>query len=463
MFGFGKAKLTVRQQVADFVFANSPDAYFVIDGGAISDCNAAMEKLMNCGRDRLIGLKPELLSPEMQPGGRRSADLGPGNIAATLRDGVHRFEWLHQRLDGSPLPVTVTLLAAEIAGRPVIIAFWSDMRATVALREAEQKARDAQEQLTRQQAKVVESLARALSRLADRDLTVRLDADFDSGYAQIRTDFNAAAQALGEAMTAVGGAVAGLKSGAAEIGATIGNLSRQSERQAAGLQETAATLDKIAAVVTGAAQSAQRSAEVSASARKGAENGGGIVREAIEAVAGIEKSSQQIGQIVGVIDEIAFQTNLLALNAGVEAARAGDAGRGFAVVAQEVRALAQRSAEAAKEIKTLIAGSRNEVGRGVDLVGKTGAALERIVAEIGEINGLAVTIATTVREQAANLNQVNGAVGEVDQVVQRTTAMVEEAAAASQTLANDAEDLASLVERFKLTAHGEGPRRQRAA
>jgi len=450
MFGFGKATLSVRQQVADFVFTNSPDAYFVIDAGAIVDCNPAMEKLMNLGRDRLIGLKPELLSPEIQPGGRRSADLGPANVAAALRDGVHRFEWLHQRLDGTPLPMMVTLLAATIAARPVIIAFWSDMRATAALREAERSAREAQDNLTRQQARVVESLARALSRLAHRDLTVRLDADFDAGYGQIGADFNAAAEALGQAMAAVGGAVDGLKSGAAEIGGTIGNLARQSERQAASLQDTVASLDAIATVVTGAAHSAQRSAEISASARKGAERGGEVVREAIVAVAGIEKSSQQIGQIVSVIDEIAFQTNLLALNAGVEAARAGDAGRGFAVVAQEVRGLAQRSAEAAREIKALIASSRSEVGRGVELVGKTGAALDRVVIEITEINGLASAVAGAVREQAASLSRVNAAIGEADQLVQRTTAMVEEAAAASAALAEEAAQLALLVDRFDI-------------
>ena len=454
MLGFGKRKPSLRQEAADFVFENSPDAYFVIDGGVISECNPALEKLMNCGRDKLIGLKPELLSPELQPNGRRSADIGPENMTAVLRDSIYRFEWMHQRLDGVLLPVMVTLLTATIGGRPVVISFWSDMRAVIALRESEQKAREVQDDLARRQARVVDSLAGALSRLADRDLTVRLDAEFDLGYEQIRTDFNAAADALSDAMAEVDGAVDGLKAGAGEIGATIGNLSKQSERQAASLEETAATLDEIAAAVTSTAQSAQRSAEVSASARRGAEQGGEIVRDAVTAVVGIEKSSQKIGQIVGVIDEIAFQTNLLALNAGVEAARAGDAGRGFAVVAQEVRALAQRSAEAAKEIKALINSSKNEVDRGVDLVSKTGAALEQIVAEVGEINGLAVAIATAVRDQAASLNQVNSAVNEVEQAVQRTTAMVEEAAAASQSLAGDAGGLALLVDRFELGRGG---------
>jgi methyl-accepting chemotaxis protein len=450
MLGFGKRKPSIRQEIAEVVFGQSPDAYFVIDGGVISECNRATEKLMNCGRDKLIGLRPELLSPEFQPDGRRSADIGPEIMATVLRDRIYRFEWMHQRPDGALLPVMVTLLAATVGGRPVVLSFWSDMRAVVALREAERKAAEVRENLAREQARVVDSLAGALARLAHRDLIVRLDEEFASGYEQIRTDFNAAADALSAAMAEVDGAVDSLRAGADEIGATIGNLSKQTERQAASLEETASTLDEVAAAVTRTAQSAQRSADVCASARRGAEQGGEIVREAVTAVVGIEKSSQKIGQIVGVIDEIAFQTNLLALNAGVEAARAGDAGKGFAVVAQEVRALAQRSAAAAKEIKALIDSSRSEVDRGVDLVGRTGTALEQIVAEVAEINALAVTIAGAVRDQASSLNEVNAAVSDVEQAVQRTAAMVEEAAAASQSLAGDAEGLAHLVDRFEL-------------
>ncbi len=165
---------------------------------------------------------------------------------------------------------------------------------------------------------------------------------------------------------------------------------------------------------------------------------------------GIEKSSQQIGQIIGVIDEIAFQTNLLALNAGVEAARAGDAGRGFAVVASEVRALAQRSAEAAKEIKSLISASTAQVGQGVDLVGETGKALGRIVAEVAEINGLVAGIAASAQEQASALHQVNTAVNQMDQVTQQNAAMVEETTAAAHSLSQESEELARQLGRFQL-------------
>jgi methyl-accepting chemotaxis protein len=181
-----------------------------------------------------------------------------------------------------------------------------------------------------------------------------------------------------------------------------------------------------------------------------AEKSGEVVRKAVEAMGGIEKSSQQISQIIGVIDEIAFQTNLLALNAGVEAARAGDAGRGFAVVASEVRALAQRSAEAAKEIKALISTSTAQVGEGVQLVAETGQSLERIVAKVAEINTVVSDIAAGAQEQATGLQQVNTAVNEMDKVTQQNAAMAEEATAASRSLAQESEKLSSLVDQFRL-------------
>jgi methyl-accepting chemotaxis protein len=164
----------------------------------------------------------------------------------------------------------------------------------------------------------------------------------------------------------------------------------------------------------------------------------------------IEQSAKEISQIISVIDEIAFQTNLLALNAGVEAARAGDAGRGFAVVASEVRALAQRSAGAAKEIKSLISASARQVDQGVDLVGQTGAALQRIVAQIAEINGVVAEISASASEQSTGLHQVNSAVNQMDQVTQQNAAMVEQSTAASHALARESEELARLISRFNI-------------
>jgi methyl-accepting chemotaxis protein len=198
------------------------------------------------------------------------------------------------------------------------------------------------------------------------------------------------------------------------------------------------------------AESAQNASTVVTAARGDAESSGKVALNAVAAMNEIARYSQEISQIVGVVDEIAFQTNLLALNAGVEAARAGDSGRGFAVVAQEVRALAQRSAEAAREIKTLIASSSQQVEHGVGLVGKTGSALELIVARVAEINGLVGEIASSAREQAVGLAEVNTAVNQMDQVTQQNAAMVEEATAASHTLGSEATRLAELVGLFEL-------------
>jgi methyl-accepting chemotaxis protein len=199
---------------------------------------------------------------------------------------------------------------------------------------------------------------------------------------------------------------------------------------------------------------AVEASRVVGSTRTDAERSSVVVRGAVDAMNQIEKSSQSISQIIGVIDEIAFQTNLLALNAGVEAARAGEAGRGFAVVAQEVRALAQRSADAAKEIKTLISTSTQQVGQGVSMVGQTGDALQAIVAKVSEIDALVSEIAAGGAEQATGLNQVNAAVNQMDQTVQQNAAMVEQSTAASHALKGEASNLMQMISRFQVSGGG---------
>ncbi len=301
----------------------------------------------------------------------------------------------------------------------------------------------------REQAVVVSAIATGLEKLSAGDLTFRVTTAFAAEYEKLRVDFNGAMEKLQETMKVVAANAQGIRSGTDEISQASDDLSRRTEQQAASLEETAAALDQITATVRRTADGANQAREVVSAAKADAEHSGQVVRDAVAAMSEIEKSAQQISQIIGVIDEIAFQTNLLALNAGVEAARAGEAGRGFAVVASEVRALAQRSAEAAKEIKTLISASTQQVGSGVDLVGETGKALARIVSQVAEINGVVTDIASSAQEQATGLQQVNTAVNQMDQVTQQNAAMVEQSTAASHALAQETEELARLISRFR--------------
>jgi methyl-accepting chemotaxis protein len=320
------------------------------------------------------------------------------------------------------------------------------------VKAAEERARLDTEQAAaaRRQALVVDALAGGLERLSQGDLRFRIETPFPEDYEKLRGDFNAAMARLQTALQGIAADTEGVRTVAAEITHAADDLSRRTEQQAANLQQTAATLDEITVTVRRTAESAHDARDTVAAARTDAERSGAVLRETVTAMDGIEASSRQIGTIIGVIDEIAFQTNLLALNAGVEAARAGDAGRGFAVVATEVRALAQRSADAAREIKVLISGSGQQVESGVRLVGETGRTLERIVGQVVRLSQLVDDIAASAQEQATGLAEVNTAVNAMDQVTQQNAAMVEQATAASHSLAAQAVQLAEMVGQFQL-------------
>jgi methyl-accepting chemotaxis protein len=305
----------------------------------------------------------------------------------------------------------------------------------------------------------VNQIATALSRLTVGNLQHRIEAEFIPALDRLRVDFNASMESLEQSMLSISANTHAIRSGTGEISSAADDLSRRTEQQASSLEETAAALEQITATVKKTAEGAKHARDVVSTAKVDADKSGDVVREAMTAMTGIEKSSKQISQIIGVIDEIAFQTNLLALNAGVEAARAGDAGRGFAVVASEVRALAQRSAEAAKEIKGLISASTAQVDQGVSLVTQTGKALERIVAQVVEINAIITDIAASAQEQATGLQQVNAAVNEMDKVTQQNAAMVEETTAASHSLAGETEELARLIWRYQTRQAAEDPLR----
>lgn len=296
----------------------------------------------------------------------------------------------------------------------------------------------------------VNAIAAGLSALAQNRLDVRLETPLDPGLERLRFDFNAAVAELQRALTSVRETAASVTSSASQIAAAAQDLSHRTQQQSASLEETAAALRQITATVDQTASGASKASEAVVSAKADAEVSGEVMDNANRAMGEIERSSGAISTIIGVIDEISFQTNLLALNAGVEAARAGEAGRGFAVVASEVRSLAQRSAEAAKEIKGLISASSGHVARGVGLVTETGDALGRIVSRVGEVDELVHLIARSAKEQAGGLQQVHRAVGRMDEVTQRNTAMVEETTTAAAQLMDQASRLTSRLAQFEL-------------
>ena len=300
------------------------------------------------------------------------------------------------------------------------------------------------------QKEVVGIVFNALQRLASGDLAFRMVKKLDEQYEPLREGYNNSAKQVEGLIEQVRASVQSVQTGADEIRTASDDLAQRNESQAASIEETAAAMNQVTELVRNAAANAAEAQRSIGETHDEARKGGDVVHKAITAMASIENSSKEITQIIDVIDGIAFQTNLLALNAGVEAARAGDAGKGFAVVANEVRALAQRSAEAARDIKNLISTSTSQVGEGVTLVGETGTLLEAIVGRVAEVNHQVQQIADGASTQANNLEQVNAAVGEMDKMTQQNAAMVEQSTAASRNLADQARYLGSLVAQFRV-------------
>ncbi len=318
------------------------------------------------------------------------------------------------------------------------------------LSDQERRSREEQDRHRAEaMAQATTGLASGLKHLASGNLAFQLTDRFAEEFESLRADFNQAVDQLRTTLAAVSDATSSIDGGSREISRSADDLSKRTEQQAASLEETAAALDEITANVSNSSKRAEEARTVAIQANDSARQSGAVVANAVDAMSKIEQSSNQISSIIGVIDEIAFQTNLLALNAGVEAARAGEAGKGFAVVAQEVRELAQRSAQAAKEIKDLIRNSSGEVQNGVKLVSQTGEALKTIEGYIVTINQHMDSIATSAREQSVGLSEVNTAVNQMDQVTQQNAAMVEETNAAGATLAMEATRLKELVGQFQ--------------
>lgn len=442
----------LNSAVMEALNANMPNAMFDVDG-TLRDMNANFCKMLGADRESLIGRTQESLLVF-------DADLARerGSVWERVLKGesvLGRFRLTDTNgnpsiLDGVFSPVR------DRAGKTFrVILLGNDITiAQRALMQAEEERRAMQNA----QDQVVEGLRNGLKQMADGNLTIRITQPFAPDYETLRADFNEAVDNLRAAMGTVIENADLIRGEASEISNAADDLSRRTERQAATLEQTATALDQLTSSVRSAADGAKQASDMVESARSNAEKSGLVVQEAVTAMSEIEASSGQISKITSVIDDIAFQTNLLALNAGVEAARAGEAGRGFAVVASEVRALAQRSSDAAREINDLISKSGGHVKRGVGLVDDTGEALRGIVDSVTEIAAHVAGIAVSSREQSSGLAEINQAVNQLDQVTQQNAAMFEETTAASHALTRESESLINVMARFRIDSVGDGGR-----
>jgi methyl-accepting chemotaxis protein len=359
--------------------------------------------------------------------------------------------WVCVNLDNIFAVSGIALARAEASARDAteMNGIADAARRAQALSEEEQRGAS-RKAIEGERALVVNSIGKAISRLAAKDLNYRMPEEIPDAYRKLQVDFNLAIQIFENSLIQVRASANEVRSGSISISKASDDLAHQTETQSATLEETVAAVNEITAAVQQTAVGTKNARDIVSSAKSDAERSDSIVRQTVGAMEKIKASSDQIGQIIGVIDDIAFQTNLLALNAGVEAARAGDAGRGFAVVAAEVRSLAQRSAVAAKEIKTLISASSSQVLEGVSLVAETGRTLERIVMRISDLDTVVTDIDNAANEQAIGLKEVNTAMNEMDKVTQRNAAMAEEATAASQSLNIESEMLEKLIAEFQV-------------
>ncbi|SLK05554.1 methyl-accepting chemotaxis protein [Novosphingobium mathurense] len=312
---------------------------------------------------------------------------------------------------------------------------------------------------------LVSSIGEGLSALASGDLSREVNAQLSPPFSQLKDDFNSAVAALRAVMGEVVAGAESIRIGVGEIRSASDDLAHRTETQASQVEEAASQLGEVTEGLARTAHAAATANESVSLVREDATQSGDVVRRAIGAMDGIARQSEEIAEIIGMIDGIAFQTNLLALNAGVEAARAGDAGKGFAVVASEVRALAQRTTDAANQVKSRVTSAGEQIATGVSLVGETGTVLERITARIEEIGELVQSIAVSSDGQSNSLQQINKAVGGMDRSTQQNAAMVEQANAATRSLGQETQKLAAIVAKFKLghTADSNRPIVMRAA
>lgn len=305
----------------------------------------------------------------------------------------------------------------------------------------------------------LQDINRVLRSVANGDLTERISQTYHGAFDELKNSCNETAENLSRMLGEIRNAAETISTASSEISQGNTDLSSRTEQQASSLEETASSMEQLTGTVRQNADNAKQANVLAAKASEVAVSGGSIIEEVVKTMASINESSQKISDIIGVIDGIAFQTNILALNAAVEAARAGEQGRGFAVVASEVRTLAQRSANAAKDIKSLISDSVSKIKSGNELVDKSGSTMKEVVTAIKRVNDIMSEIAAASVEQAAGLDEINKAVNQMDEMTQQNAALVEQAAAASESLMSQAEQLTDHVAMFRLEEHNHKPAR----
>ena len=425
-----EAAVPLDSLVAQAMYEHSPDAMLLVRDGVFVACNAAAPRIYRCAMSDIIGSSPADHSANTQMDGRPTSVQVQEQTQIALTKGYNRFEWLNRTRSGETYKVVVTLVAARVTGGNEILVIVQDLDETT---------------------KAMDALRFGLEALSQGRLDCTISAAFRSDYEEVRHAFNQTVAAFAQSMQAVGKTATSVASGASEIRQASQDLSNRNEQQAAQVEQAAASLRTMSGAAEEAASQARSTNALVIGARDSAIESGQVVASAIEAMGAIEKSAREITEIISVIDGIAFQTNLLALNAGVEAARAGDSGKGFAVVASEVRALAQRSADAAKDIKARISSSTTQVTNGVALVTQAGSALERIASSVGQISSAMAGLNQLSSQQAADLKRMNDMIAEMDSITQRNAAMAEQANAAARSLADNSGSLMQELARFRLS------------
>jgi methyl-accepting chemotaxis protein len=384
--------------------------------------------------------------------GKIIAARWPGTEDEKTKSGVFGKAFRGRESKGGS-PAGAQSVSAEVGAVAKATLLDMDFAISVYLEAAEAaRLRSEREVLEKERAAVVSSVGQAMAAMARGDLTYRMPDDLPGEYTQLRDDFNAAIATMQDTMRSVLSTTRDIRSSVGEVSQASQNLAVRAEEQAASLEESAATTEELAASVKSNAQSSRNAEQAAAEAMLVAEEGGVIVRQAVEAMAGIDEASKKIAEITSLIDGIAFQTNLLALNAAVEAARAGDAGRGFAVVASEVRTLAQRSGEASKGINALISASNVEVARGVALVHAAGSALEKIVAASQQVASAVSGISSGSSEQANGIDEMSQTLAMMDATTQQNAALAEESATSAAALSSQIQALDRLIATFKVDA-----------